>query len=111
MAGAQSAHACRQVAEAAVFVQEAGRASQEKVSQLATLEKTQQLNLSHLPRAHSSLPSTWKEQEVCIQTGCKYGKSNWSQLALEKGAGEFRRGDWKLWGRAASPCFSLVGIF
>lgn len=37
VAGAQSAHACCQVAEVAMCVQEAGRASQEKVSQLATL--------------------------------------------------------------------------
>lgn len=59
--------------------------------------KTQQLNLSHLPRVHCSLPSTWKKQEVWIQTGwMQVWEKHWSQLAEGVRGVQIRTG--KLWG-------------
>lgn len=67
VAGAQSSHVCCQVAEA-VSMQEAGRGD-EPACHAGAEGKTPQLNLCHLPRVHCSVPSTWKQQQLWIQTG------------------------------------------
>lgn len=70
MAGAQSFHACCQVAEAVLSMQrQESSTGDEPVCHVGAKGKTAQLNPSHLPRGHCSLPSPWKKQQVWIQTG------------------------------------------